>query len=319
MQSLNIFMQGLLDYAGLFPPANLPLQVSLKNFSEYYDHQQTNWLGKYILPVNKVDETISILNEHPLFSKLKNKANFSLIISNSETINDYSKILEKDITLIKKLTNQFEQTITLDSIEFAPPKEVFTTNNTKLIIDTLNILLEKFSYLDKINQFYCEVRVLENLHEYIQTISNFNQKISNKIAIKLRTGGVTPAQIPPSIDIAKAIRVCAEQKIPIKATAGLHVPVPNDNPHVGARLHGFLNIFSCLLLCYDDLMSIENMENIISNYSYRDFKFTDSGLHVGNRYISNQKMTELRKSFIKSFGTCSFIEPIDHLKENHIL
>ena len=319
MKSLNIFMHERLDYAGLYPPTNLTLQESLNNFSNYYFHKQKDWLGNFILPVNKIDETILILTEQNTFQKLNNKACFSIIISNCENISDYSNILENDILLIKKLIRQFENKIIVNSIEFFPPKEIFKSNNSNKIIDILNVLLDKFSSIESINQLFCEIPFIDNMDQYIEKISNFNNNYSNKFAVKLRTGGVTPAQIPPASQIAKAIRICAEHKVPVKATAGLHVPVPNDNRHVGARLHGFLNIFSCFLLCYENLMSIENMEKIILEYSYSNFKFTENGFRIEDHFISNEKMTELRKSFIKSFGTCSFIEPIDHLIENHIL
>ncbi len=319
MKSLNIFMQELLDYAGLYPPTNLTLQESLDNFSNYYFHKQKDWLGNFILPVNKIDETILILKEQNTFQKLNNKACFSIIISTCENISEYSNILENDILLIKKLIHKFENKIIIESIELFPPKEIFKSNNSNKTIDILNILKDKFSGIKSIKQLYCEIPFIENMNQYVEQISNFNAHYSNKFAVKLRTGGVTPAQIPPAIQIAKAIRICAEQKVPVKATAGLHVPVPNDNRHVGARLHGFLNIFSCFLLCYDNLMSIEKMEKIILDYSYSNFKFTENGLCIEDNFISNEKMTELRKSFIKSFGTCSFLEPIDHLIENHIL
>jgi hypothetical protein len=329
MQSLNIFMQGLLDYAGLYPPATLSLQDSLKNFAGYYHHNHENWLGKFILPVNKIDDTILILSKQNIFSKLKNKAQFSIILSNSKSLSEYQNCLQNDLILIKKLMNQFGDTIDLQSFEILPPIEVVNSDNTILMRNFLIYSSEiLFGFSDRAD-FYCELPFSEKLNDYLTAIKKQNENISLlKVSVKLRTGGVTPQQIPSSKEIANAIILCAEQKLPIKATAGLHVPVPNDNPQVGAKLHGFLNIFSCMLLCYDKILNDQKtinpqeLEDIMTTYSYKDFKFSETGLQIGeskDRFISNQKMTDLRKDYIKSFGTCSFLEPIEHLHENHFI
>ncbi len=329
MQSLNIFMQGLLDYAGLFPPATLSLENSLKNFAEYNHHNQKDWLGKFILPINKIDDTILLLNNQNIFSTLKNKAQLSIILSNSKTLSEYKNCAQNDLLSIKKLINQFGNTIDLQSFEILPPNDIFNSENTNLLKNFLNYSTEVLFEFKNKTDFYCELPLSEKLNDYLTEIKKHNENINLlKISVKLRTGGVTPQQIPCPKDIAEAILLCAKHKIPLKATAGLHVPVPNENLQVGAILHGFLNIFSCMLLCYDQILSykniinIEEMKKIISSYSYKDFKFSETGLQIGetkDRFISNQNMTDLRKSYIKSFGTCSFLEPIEHLHENHFI
>ncbi|APJ04736.1 hypothetical protein [Silvanigrella aquatica] len=320
MQSLNIFMQGLLDYAGLFPPATLSLQDALKNFAEYHHHDQKKWLGKFILPANKIDETISLLNNLNTFSTLNQKAPFSIILNSCDKLTDYPNYLEKDLIIINNFRKKFETTIDILSFEFLPPKEIFEPKNHTLLNDFISIFNNKIDYYKHKLEFYCELPLNPFLNEYIKSIIQCNNKQNSyKLSIKLRTGGVTPQQIPKSIEIAQAILLCAQEKISLKATAGLHVPVPNDNSDVGARLHGFLNIFSSLLLCYDHLLSIEEIDEIISHCSYEDFKFTDEGLFVRNKFISNEKMQQFRNLYIKSFGTCSFLEPIEHLQHHQFI
>ncbi|WGL61045.1 hypothetical protein QEJ31_05480 [Pigmentibacter sp. JX0631] len=320
MQSLNIFMHELLDYAGLFPPAKLTLQESLLNYSSYTKHIQKNWLGKFILPSNKIAECIEIMLNQKIFKSNNASLKFSIILNSCEKINDYSGIIDSDLKLIDQFESACKNKISIDSIEFFPPKEVFQPNNLSLFKNMLSLVDNKLCNAKKIKYKYLEIPFSENINEYIEFISDFNLNQKEiKFCIKLRTGGVTPQQIPSAFHIAQAIRLSAEKQIPIKATAGLHVPVPNDNPEVGARLHGFFNIFSCLLLCYKKLLTISEMENILENYSYSDFKFTEDGFTVGNKFLANAEMTHLRNSFIKSFGTCSFLEPIEHLHENNFL
>ena len=320
MQSLDIFMHELLDYAGLFPPAKLTLQESLLNYSSYTKHIQKNWLGKFILPSNKIAECIEIMLDQKIFKSNNAFLKFSIILNSCEKFNDFNKIIDNDLKSIYQLKSTFNKHINIDSIEFFPPKEVFQPNNLSLFRNMLSFVNDKLLNAKEIKFKYIEIPFSENINEYIEFISEFNLRQKEiKFCIKLRTGGVTPQQIPSAFHIAQAIRLSAEKQIPIKATAGLHVPVPNDNPEVGSRLHGFFNIFSCLMLCYKKLLTISEMENILVNYSYSDFKFTEEGFTVGNKFLPNAEMTHLRNSFIKSFGTCSFLEPIEHLQENNFL
>lgn len=319
MQSLNIFMHKLLDYAGLFPPAKLPLLESLINYAAYTKHAQKDWLGRYILPCNKISASMEIILAQNLFKKNKHRAEFSIILNTSENLINLNNIIAEDVKLISEMHNKLKEYINIDSVEFCPPKEAYLPNKILHFHTVLELYTNQLTLLKHLKEIYIEIPFSENINEYVDILAKFNSKNSTKFSLKLRTGGVTPAQIPSAYHVAQAIRLSAEHLLPLKATAGLHVPIPNDNPEVGARLHGFLNIFSCLLLCYDNLLSITEMENIILNYSYSDFNFTDKGLSIGNKFISNDTMNRLRNSFIKSFGTCSFLEPIEHLHENNFL
>jgi len=319
MQSLNIFMHELLDYAGLFPPALLSLEESLENFVLYHEHKQKKWLGKFILPANKINDSILILNKQNSFLTLNKKAEFSIILSSCETISEYSKTLSLDFTVLLNLLKHYSKNIEIKSFEFLPPKEIFYSKK----YDGLNYILTHFySFLDNAKlkaEVFIEITLSEDIESIVNIIKNYENKFNKKISIKMRTGGISPEQIPSSYEIANAISTYAASKTPLKATAGLHVPIPNFNNHVGTTLHGFLNVFSCMLLCYDQNLSVSIMEKLLLECKYINFKFTEKGLFVNNYFLDNKKILYLRQNYIKSFGTCSFIEPIEHLEKNNFI
>src|SRR5262249_39784856 len=49
----------------------------------------------------------------------------------------------------------------------------------------------------------------------------------SNFGVKLRTGGITPDSTPPSHVVSDFLLAAASSRLPLKATAGLHVPVPN--------------------------------------------------------------------------------------------
>jgi len=48
----------LIDYAGLFPPAALPMTQAVSNYARYRDGEHAWMLGKFIVPAERVDEAL---------------------------------------------------------------------------------------------------------------------------------------------------------------------------------------------------------------------------------------------------------------------
>src|SRR5437868_188482 len=51
--SLRALLAGSIDYAGLFPPASLELEPSLRNYAQYLQAPESWMLGAFVLPVKK--------------------------------------------------------------------------------------------------------------------------------------------------------------------------------------------------------------------------------------------------------------------------
>ncbi len=48
-----------IDYAGLFPPASLDMTASVSNYSQYLNHPQRWALGRFVLPVARLNEFLN--------------------------------------------------------------------------------------------------------------------------------------------------------------------------------------------------------------------------------------------------------------------
>ena len=60
-------MNGLIDYAGLFPPAKLPLDEAIDEYISHVSDEKEWMLGRFIIPLSKLSE----LEKHiPKFSKI---------------------------------------------------------------------------------------------------------------------------------------------------------------------------------------------------------------------------------------------------------
>ena len=56
MASLRSFLTGIIDYAGLFPPAQLDMHEAVKNYAEYRAGKDRELLGRFVVPASRLAE-----------------------------------------------------------------------------------------------------------------------------------------------------------------------------------------------------------------------------------------------------------------------
>ena len=54
--SLQTLMNGLIDYAGLFPPAKLPLNEAVAEYISHFKDNKKWILGRFIIPVSQLKD-----------------------------------------------------------------------------------------------------------------------------------------------------------------------------------------------------------------------------------------------------------------------
>ncbi|MEX2260552.1 MAG: hypothetical protein WD696_01305 [Bryobacteraceae bacterium] len=56
LSSVRALLAGVLDYAGLFPPAGLEMADAVANYAEYRGHEHAWMLGRFVAPIHRLDE-----------------------------------------------------------------------------------------------------------------------------------------------------------------------------------------------------------------------------------------------------------------------
>ena len=148
------------------------------------------------------------------------------------------------------------------------------------------------------------------------------------LATKIRTGGVTPESFPSAGAVARVLVECARLRVPVKATAGLHHPVRSTyrltyepDSEMG-KMFGFLNVLIGAAAAYhgaplEEVVAILETEG--AGAAAGDFQFENDGARWRERTWSTRALTEARSSFVRSFGSCSFEEPMRELRELELL
>ena len=58
-ESLRTFMEGLIDYAGLFPPAELPLNEAINEYILQLKSENSKILSRFIIHTSKLENLSS--------------------------------------------------------------------------------------------------------------------------------------------------------------------------------------------------------------------------------------------------------------------
>jgi hypothetical protein len=165
---------------------------------------------------------------------------------------------------------------------------------------------------------YFEIPIQEDPSPLISAI------LAAGASAKVRTGGVTPEMIPEPSVLARFISACARAGAPFKATAGLHHPLRSmrpltyapDSPR--AMMHGFLNVFLAAAFAADG-MDREAPTDLLREEEARAFTFgADEIVWRGHR-LATPRLLSARQGFAIAFGSCSFAEPKEDLKEACLL
>ena len=136
---------------------------------------------------------------------------------------------------------------------------------------------------------------------------------------KFRTGGVNSDLIPGADEVIHALAVCAGARVAFKATAGLHHPVRAVFPLTyeqnaeRCQMHGFLNVLAATSLLLADPADRDKAMEAIQEEDASSFSIDEHGWQWRDHSFTVDDIVRLRTQGLKSFGSCSFIEPIEDL------
>jgi hypothetical protein len=133
----------------------------------------------------------------------------------------------------------------------------------------------------------------------------------------VRTGGTVASAIPAADALARFLRACADRGLAFKATAGLHHAVRScysltyERDSSTAVMHGFLNVSIAAALARQGA-SVRDLAEALSESSAAAFEFRPEAIAYRGSTIPLGDLAATRRAF-RSFGSCSFREPVEEL------
>ncbi len=282
-------MAGLIDYAGVFPPAGLDVETALGNYAGYLEREDGWMLGRCVLPAAQLHRVVA-------FSGLR----CSVVVS--------PDVSQEEFDRLRAFTGRVETVETRLGDIAGSPEQISAQ------------LLQLKTRLDQAGlrgvQLFVET---ESATSAAAAIADFNirgsgEEVIRSVGYKLRCGGLERQAFPTPERVAEVISICRGRDLPMKFTAGMHHPLRNYSPETGVMQHGFLNIFGATLLCWGCNLSIEETAQCLGDEAAHNFQFTEEGFSWQEKTITASEVERLRRIRAISFGSCSFTEPVEGLR-----
>ena len=295
--SLKYFMTGLIDYAGLFPPASLDIQKVLDNYTTYLESKEGWMLGRCILPASQ-------LYRVACYPGIR----CSVIVSPAVSDEEFEQLYNFSCT-----------NGCVEMIETRLPENI---KSPELLSDYFLRLQSRVSQAGLQDvQLFVEAK---NVADAAAAIVAFNKSgsgadVIRNVGYKLRCGGMEKQVFPSPEKVAEVICLCRNYDIPIKFTAGMHLPFRNYSDEIKVMQHGFVNIFCAALLCWGCDLSRKEIIECLCDENASHFRFMDESFSWKNKMISVSEMKRFRQNRVISFGSCSFTEPIEGLRSLGLL
>ena len=292
--SLRALVAGLVDYAGLFPPASLTLSYAAARYAGYRESRDAWMLGRFVVPVDRLGElaaaAIGLLSPGTPAWRL------SALVGDD---------VRADASRIRAFNDEQRGRFEVDAVE----AKAADAERLALVARALGAELE----------VYIELPYEPDPRSLLEAVRRAG------LRAKIRTGGVTSAAFPSAAQVARFVRRCAELGVPFKATAGLHHPLRGehrltyDANSPTATMFGFLNLFVAAAIAAEGRATEAELVAVLEERDRGAFGFTAESLRWRGHEIPVAAVAKARESFAVAFGSCSFREPVDDLQELALL
>ncbi|HUX66764.1 MAG TPA: hypothetical protein VMV31_04675 [Terriglobales bacterium] len=274
-------LTGAIDYAGLFPPAQLTMAEAAGNYRHYLQAGQRWALGRFVVPVGRLEELARVLE-----ASGKGEVWGLAALGGSDAF--------ADGVAIQEFNQRHGAWARVEAIEAATP-------TAKAVATRLAGCAGMACYceLDPGAPGFAEAA--EAVHEF-------------DAAAKLRTGGVVAAAIPPAERVAHFLATCHRLELAFKATAGLRHAMRGRHPlsyapgAPTAVMHGYLNLALAAAWLRAGGTEAE-AQAILECDRGEELRFEPEQIVWGETCWTREQVAAGRRFFV-GFGSCSFEEPL---------
>lgn len=288
--ALESLLDGVIDYAGLYPPAKLDMAAAVREYLDHLAGDESILVNRFICPTNRLSEF------QEAFRAYESDAAFelSVIATGGADIEALKRGIDQDRRAIEDFENALDGQLAVESIELKIPDAPIDK-----IIRTLNPIADF--------ELYLESPLDDGLHDRLHAIAD-----AEIAGAKARTGGLERSAFPTSKALADFLKECLDLGLPFKLTAGLHHPVRVDDPSTGGVMHGFLNVLVASALAEEHQLSRNEIAAILEERNARKFEFDAEQISYNGNHAGMDAIDSMRTLFV-GFGSCSVREPEEDL------
>ncbi len=295
MATVRALFEHLLDYAGLFPPAKLSLPEALRRYASYVSGPRQWLMGRFVCPAGRLAE----LTQEARVLRMESGLQVAVLGQSATSADEFLARLGDDVAAIEQFRRAWGWPDVADVLELPLPAAA----NAELLAGAA----ARIGPLE-LRTFF-EVAAGPEWSERVRTTCQAVAALSGPFGLKVRCGGLSAEAFPSEERLAEFMVRCRDARLPWKATAGLHHPLRHRDAGIGVLMHGFLNVFGAGLLSYAHPLTEAQLVEVLRDEQGSQFWFQNDRFGWGPWGCSLRQVTELRRRYLPSFGSCSVEEP----------
>jgi len=297
-------LSGLIDYAGLFPPAALSMPDAFAGYRSATELPQSWMLGRFVVPLSRLMELQGSPTRLPI-------AVNAILDARPDPLQWFAAA----VTLLETTQEaRADGRTRIEAIEAPLPPLVSAREAYGSSIGQLAALMARHDLgaLPIYVELPRDARWTAALGEAMDSMARHG------LRAKVRCGGTAAAAFPSCEELAAFIIAATRAGVPFRATAGLHHPVRHFDATVGYQMHGFLNLLAATLIAIHD----DDVAAVVATLGEEDasaFVFDDAGFRIRGRYFDLAAIENVRRVGFVAYGSCSFDEPVADLTAMGVL
>jgi hypothetical protein len=291
--ALQRLLDGVFDYAGLFPPAKQSMSGAVDSYLRHRQGPESALLDRFVCPSDRLEELRADLEGRSI------KVAVPITVVSPADL-DWGDRLVRDAEAMTRFVERAGELGDIEAFEARLPDLAGTPDYLRD--------LRAFNQID----VFCELPWGEGMTDALGQIAE-----AEWLGAKARTGGLDASAFPSSEELASFLQQCVQLELPFKLTAGLHHPFRSHRQEVGTKMHGFLNVLVATTMTHAHDLASKEAAAILESASPADFEFTDREIRYQDWRASLEDIDGARSLFV-GIGSCSVEEPMQDLASHNL-
>jgi hypothetical protein len=283
---------GLIDYAGLFPPASRTMDEAVAEYARLRSGNQRWIVGAFLCRASELESLAAAAVRH---------------LGRGDPAWEVRAIFDMGPGAGAMLVNDFHSemspAITVTSVEAKTPR-----SDPEAIATTI----ESVGSLENDTAIFIEVVRGDAIRTQIDAIAVNLRSRGRTGGAKLRCGGRDPDDCPDVDEVADFVWSATGERLPFKATAGLHHPIRHFDDDLDGWRHGFVNLLMASVAC-DDGADPDTVRAIIAETDPEAFSVTAAAARWRDIHLPGSAIRRSRRNGFIAFGSSDIDGPIEDL------
>lgn len=301
---------GFIDYAGLFPPASLDLPAAVAEYRAARAGHAAWMLGTFVITASRLQDLAGELvasmrpDEEPWRISVILDGNAATAAADAAAFDAH-----------------MSPAATVAGAEVRLPDAVGHASTPEASAEAARASATAAGSISSSISPYLEVPLgagVPGITVAVAGLSALRDAMARPLGAKIRCGGEHRSMFPEPELVARFMVECRDAALPFKATAGLHHPVRHHFAELDVKRHGFLNLAVAATLA-EAGADEATITAVIAEEDPAALKVGAAGVGWSESRAGAATIKATRAGLFRSYGSCSFDEPVDDLEQLGLL